>query len=103
MLTYQTIDRLATIESSEAEQKDLQQSEGKTTTTILSDESSESVVSVRSDENISNKGSPVKKATVSSSEVFEASTEEVCVYVCIHQAKVFMCFMYTNINYYNLK
>lgn len=65
-----------------------QQSEGKATAPIFSDESSESVVSVRSDENASNKGSPVKKGVmVSSSETFEAGTEEVYLYVCIYLVK----------------
>ena len=58
------------------EENKSQQLEGKAVATALfSDESSESVVSVRSEENISNKGSPVKKTTVTyampSSEPFE--------------------------------
>ena len=64
------------------ERKRSQELEGKlAVTNLFSDESSESVISLRSEENVSNKGSPVKKPIVAcatqSSEPFEASTEEV--------------------------
>ena len=60
-------------------EQESQQLEGKVVRALFSDESSESLASVRSDENISSKGSPVKKVTGTavSSEPFEASTEEV--------------------------
>ena len=90
---YQTTDNVGTTDSNPVTQLEgSQDSEAKATSPpVFSDESSESLVSIRSDENISNKGSPVKKGiatyAVSSSEPLEASTEEVCKYVvcaCIH-------------------
>ena len=70
------------VKQPEEEEKKLRQLEGKTVArSLFSDESSESMVSVRSEENISNKGSPMKKTTVTygvpSSEPFEARADEV--------------------------
>ena len=67
---------------------------------MFSDESSESLVSVRSDENISIKGSPVKKATVvdtyavSSSEPFEVNTNEVCIQSYNHTHTILLLEVY---------
>ena len=67
------------------EEKSQQLEEKAVVRALFSDESSESVVSVRSEENVSNKGSPMKKTTVAyaipSSEPFEASTDEVIKYM----------------------
>ena len=84
-------ERLVDTDSSPVKQHEGKKSrelEGKlAVTNLFSDESSESVISVRSEENISNKGSPVKKPTVACaaqfSEPFEASTEEVFKYNCM--------------------
>ena len=86
-ITLQTVDSVPTTNSpaKQPEQKS-QDSEGKATS-VFSDESSESLVSVRSDETISIKGSPVKKSiaahTAASSEPLETSTEEVDVTVSL--------------------
>ena len=84
--TLQTVDNVATTNSTKQLEQKSQDSEGKAAA-VFSDESSESLVSVRSDENISIKGSPVKKATVAhsvtSSEPLETSTEEVVVTVIV--------------------
>lgn len=81
--TTHTTDNVGTTDSNPVTQLEgSQDSEAKATSPpVFSDESSESLVSIRSDENISNKGSPVKKGiatyAVSSSEPLEASTEEI--------------------------